>query len=165
MNSGSKTFTVRNCTVYGNTAVGYDGAKEWGAYGVGGIGVLSGTANVENTIFAANESPCQSWTTGGYPEWRVIGGTLKFTNCLMPTDVTWPASATACLNGAPSFMNVEAGNFRLRRGSLGIDAGNTGLVQEALDLARKPRIAPSRPGIVDIGCYENQQQGLVIFVR
>ena len=158
------TFTVRNCTVYGNVAVGAD-HQEWGKNGAGGIGVWTGTANIENSIFAANVSTAQSWSNGGEPEWRVVGGSIQFTNCLMPEGVSWPAAATGCLNGTPQFIDVAEDNFRLKRTSLGIDAGKNELVRETLDLARKPRIAPARPGIVDMGCYENQQQGLIIFLR
>lgn len=163
------TFTIRNCTVYGNVGIGVD-SSGYGHYGVGGLGVGGGKAIVENTIFAANTSPNQSWSTGGYPEWRVSGGSVEFANCMLPEGIDWPAKATDCLNGDPIFKNVAADNFHLIPGSPAVCKGSRlDYTAESTDLDGKPRIFnfSSRRAKPDLGCYESPYgvPGLMLMVR
>ena len=162
-NYAASNFKVRNCTVYGN--VGTDTDSGYGQYGVGGIGQFSGTATVENTIVFGNASLTQSWTTGGYPECRAVDSAkIEFVNCLLPSDVGWPAAATGCLNGDPLFADVAAENFALTLRSPCRNAGsNDAIVAGARDLDGNPRVYGRR---VDMGCYELQQGlGLMLLFR
>ncbi len=142
-------FKIRNCTVYGN--VGTDTDSGYGQYGVGGIGQFSGNATIENTIIFGNTSPNQSWSTGGYPEWRTNGGTLTFKNCLLPEGIGWPANATDCLNGDPLFFDVEGGDFSLRASSPCRNAGGLFENMGETDLVGNPRIHGK---CVDMGAVE-----------
>ena len=161
-------FTVRNCTVYGNVAVGTDSG--YGQYGVGGIGQHNGRATIENTIIFGNTSPNQTWEAGGYPEWRTNGGTLTFVNCLLPADIGWPANATDCLNGDPLFKNVAADNFHLTAESPAINVGALlDYTEDSVDLEGNPRIFDfgSRRARPDLGCYESVYgiHGLKLILR
>ena len=150
------SFIIRNCTVYGNVGIGVDSG--YGHYGVGGLGVYGGTAIVENTIIFGNISPNQSWSTGGYPEWRLSGGSVEFSNCMLPDGIDWPANATDCLNGDPLFRDVAADDFHLTALSPAAYKGaRLDYTAESTDLDGNPRIFNFRfrKAKPDLGCYES----------
>lgn len=170
VSAGSSSFTIRNCTVYGNVGIGVDSGS-YGHYGVGGLGIGSGKVIVENTIFAANTSPNQNWTTGGYPEWRVSGGSVEFSNCILPEGVDWPVNATDCLNGDPLFVDIAADDFHIQKGSPCVNGGvnNGAYTAESLDLDGNLRVFNfgRRSGKPDLGCYESHwgTPGMLLLIK
>ncbi len=150
----NNSFTIRNCTIADNVALGTSMNSGHMTYGGGGIYVASGTAFVRNTIFSGNECRIAEPGTENLAEWRLAGGTFVLTNGLMTPGVTPPPGAADCLSADPLFKNRAAGDYGIRSTSPARDAGdNANAGAGGLDLARQPR----RVGkFVDIGAVECQ---------
>ena len=163
-------FTVRNCTVCGNVANGADSTGLYGNYGTGGL-VASGYAYIANTIFFANESPVQTWTNGGYPEWRDLGANVKIVNCLMGEDIPLPSMAVGSITNNPCFVDAASDDYHLQKGSPCVNGGvNDGAyTAESLDLDRNLRVFNfgRRSGKPDLGCYETPwgMPGMLLLVH
>lgn len=72
---------------------------------------------------------------------------------------TQGGSFYACLTTDPDFVNVSEGDYRLRKSSVGINAGNASYVQGSLDADRNARI---QDGVIDIGAFEGGVDGFVV---
>ena len=174
-----------NCTIMGNQADGYGGGSYYGSFnnckiqdnysfmsGAGGYGgsyyncLVTGNhgdgiygGGVYNCTVVSNSGSGICWVTASnsivyYNSPDVCGPNTTTTfNCVTPI----PYGGTGNLTNAPSFVNPTAGDFRLRYGSAGIDAGIdlTGTLSEDLDGI--PRPLPSVIGgmpAFDIGAFE-----------
>ncbi|HTY86023.1 MAG TPA: choice-of-anchor Q domain-containing protein [Candidatus Acidoferrum sp.] len=132
---GASWATLYNCTVVGNTATN----------GGGGVNASS----LYNCIVYSNSAPTGS-------NW--LASSLIYNCCTIPAP-----SGYGNITNAPSFVNAPAGDFRLRCGSPGINAGNNSYVTVATDFNGNPRITG---GAVDMGaCEFNPIQDLVPQIR
>jgi hypothetical protein len=120
---GLYSATIFNCTVTGNSATSTGG------------GMYGGTAY--NSIVYFNSAP---------------GGSNWTNNPLMYYCCTTPKLFGGNnITNAPLFVDAASGDFRLRCGSPGINAGNNSYVVVATDFNGNPRIAD---GTVDMGACE-----------
>ena len=148
------SFTIRNCTVADNVALGTSMTSGHKTYGGGGIYVASGTAYVRNTIFSGNECRVVEPGTENLAEWRHANGTFVLANCLMTPSVALPSGATDCLSADPLFKNRAAGDYGIKLGSPCRDAGdNANAGAGGLDVNGQPRLVGK---CVDIGAAECQ---------
>jgi len=117
---GAKDCTLYNCTVTGNSGGGADGTlhnclvtgNEGGSGGnLYGCTVVGNNGGVSGTVF---NSIVYYNTGGNYGE----GTTLNF-SCTTPL----PTNGVGNITGPPLFMDMAAGDFRLREDSPCIDAG------------------------------------------
>jgi predicted phosphodiesterase len=131
---------IENCTVAGNS----------GEYG-GGMYLHGGTNR--NCIIYDNTT-----TGAASTNWVVGSGSPAFEYCCTaPTNGLSAYGGAGCIDDAPRFVDVAAGNYRLRSYSPCVDAGANALVTCDQDRAGKPRLADGdRDGAttVDIGAYE-----------
>lgn len=161
------------CKNYGTEAAGY------GVHGTFGTVKMTG-GRLENCTICSNSAVCCAgvWATGGTivncviadntsaeiaanPTYGVYAGTASlFSRCLAPLTINDDCLAT----DGPILRNVERGDFRLAKASVGKNAGTTldWMTPLATDLAGKPRIYGGKP---DCGCYESQSAGLLILVK
>jgi len=124
----SSFLTMRNCTIWGNTASSFGG------------GVIGST--LYNCIVYSNSAPnSPNYSTNDI-------GHLNY-SCTTPL----PTNGTNNISGEPQFVNTATYDFRLRSSSPCIDAGNNSHATNVTDLAGNPRIIH---GIVDMGAYEFQ---------
>lgn len=151
---GARFSTLYNCTVAGNLAPEGGGAVYSTLYNCtvtgndgGGIGGLYGESTVYNSIVYYNYG-------GNYAE----GTTLNYC-CTTPL----PTKGVGNITGPPLFMDMAAGDFRLREESPCIDAGmnltvlNVGYTYEPTDFLGNTRFIDGNfDGTVawDIGAYE-----------
>ncbi|HEY3761045.1 MAG TPA: choice-of-anchor Q domain-containing protein [Verrucomicrobiae bacterium] len=130
-NNGSAAYggTLYNCTIVGN--------NDNGPNSIGG----ANSSTLVNCIIYNN-------TNGVYADcYQCV-----LTNCCTtvgPGNTSLPNNS---ISNAPIFLNPSAGDYHLQIGSSGIDAGTNSYVM-GTDLDGNPRIAN---GVVDMGCYENQ---------
>ena len=137
------TFTVRNCTIVDNVATSPDQSSGHGTYGGGGIFVFgSGKLTLVNSIVQGN-------VCDGVPETAETRDVDR-------------AAAVTCLFEDPLFRKRAVGDYRLTRTSPAVNAGTNVAELPATDLLGNSRIYRKT---VDIGCYENQSDGLRILVR
>jgi hypothetical protein len=130
---GGYNSTLYNCTVVGNSAT-YGGGMRFG--------------NCLNCIVYYNTSA--NW----------YDTSEKFTNsCTYPTQSTWQVTDGNITND-PSFVNTNAGNYRLSQVSPCINAGANAFVTTNMptDMDGHHRIDFFN-GIVDMGCYEYLPSG------
>jgi hypothetical protein len=120
---GAYQGTLYNCTVVGNTATN------------GGGGIYASA--LYNCIVYSNAAPTGS-------NW--MSPSLVYNCCTTPMP-----SGSGNLTNAPSFVDAASGDFRLKCGSPGINAGNNAYVTVATDFNGNPRIAD---GTVDMGACE-----------
>ena len=154
------TFTIRNCTVADNVALGTSMTSGHMTYGGGGIYVANGTADVRNTIFFGNACRVPDEGREDLAEWRLANGALVFANNLMTPGVALPAGAADCLSADPRFRDRAAGRYGIGSGSPARDAGdNANAGSGGLDLAGLPRLVGRT---VDIGAYECQARGATL---
>lgn len=167
----SQNGILRNCTVVGNSAVIasrpiYGGGGEYaGGYG-GGMHII-GKGRIENTVFWGNTSERADYT--GYPEWsrkETFEVNTVFLKCALPENVETNQYTDGFILVDPQFRSAAAGNFRLLTTSPLVNAGtNLNFTAADIDLDRQPRIVNfgTSKGIVDIGCYEMQNQAGTLF--
>ena len=160
---------VRNCTVFGNSAL-----RGGGVYATNG-------ASVVNCIVADNALWDRAVRPNGIsyaaPEEEPVewyGTRSTFNRCLMPerdgiADTALRPNAQ-CLLGDPLFKSVAGQDFHVAKAS---PAVNAGLYAEWMDAARdldgNARVKRYRRGVgfVDIGCYESPDRNgaTMIFLR
>jgi hypothetical protein len=132
---GAYQATLYNCTAVGNTATNDGG----GVYG----------GNLYNCIVYFN-------TALSGLNWSNVA--TSFYSCTTPTP---PGSSN--ITNPPSFVDAAFGDYRLRCGSPGINAGNNSYVTVTNDLEGRPRIVD---GTVDMGaCEFNPVMDLVPRIR
>jgi hypothetical protein len=135
---GAYQDKLYNCTVVGNMATN-PGASGGGVYG----------SSLYNCIVYSNSAPTGS-------NWS---GSSSIYNCC----TTPMPSGAGNITNAPLFVDAASGDFRLRCGSPGINAGNNSYVVVATDFNGHPRIAD---GTVDMGaCEFNPVMDLVPQIR
>ena len=161
--------TIRNCTVVRNhigttpafrkmaTATGFVFWRHHD-YDVG--------SKFINCLAACNEMPTvvgaggSAWQGGGNEVTRA----LCVSNCAFSADAA--LTGTDCIlieDVNVAFRNPARGDFRLRRNSPCVDAGlDDGWTEGDTDLLGDRRKVGEH---VDIGCYENQQRGMMLLVR
>lgn len=173
LSMGAGTYYMYNCLVYNNTAAGIGGAiYKWSATGplyiynctivsnlstaVGSGGVRSSAANpIVNSIVYSNYFNSSVDNIYGF------GGTVLTNTCTSATN-SFPGPGN--ITNHPQFVDFAGQNFRLAANSPCINAGlNAIWMDNALDMDsrfRKDRFS----GVVDMGCYEYLQQGMVFNV-
>ena len=137
--TGGNKFTLRHCTVAGNTATSAIG---------GAFFKLTSMSTVESCIFADNVQKTEG-TQKGKPNWQIDGNTTsdKFKNCLFGNDSA--TTGTAPVTKGAAFKSLVNGDYHLNATSGAIDAGLVSAnVTEDLDGN------PVTDGHPDIGCYE-----------
>ena len=124
-----------------------------------GIRLNGSSASLYNCTAAGNTA-----AAAARADLYMTAGTAK-NNIAVAATVSGGTSANNLFNVNPNFKNALAGNFRLSAGSPAIDAGDndawSGLAASC-DLDGNDRI---KRKVVDIGCYEYNGTGLLIFVR
>ncbi|MBN2137438.1 MAG: right-handed parallel beta-helix repeat-containing protein [Sedimentisphaerales bacterium] len=157
-NNSGDYFTLGNCSVVGNSALGTDSAGQGG-----GLYVNDGTARIDNCIFWNNsdaEGADQS------AQIHNAGGSSLIANCCIQG---FTGGGTANIGDDPLLVNddgpdnifgTEDDNLRLLAGSPCLDAGSNTAVPGYLteDMDGSPRIAN---GTVDIGAYEGAAPGII----
>jgi parallel beta-helix repeat protein len=137
-NSGGGAYgTLYNCLITGNA--GESGGALYGCTVVGNDGGVWGT--VFNSIIYYN-------TGGNYNEWTVL-------NYCLSTPL--PTNGVGNIDADPLFINLVAGDFRLRPDSPCIDAGTNLTDLLTTDLIGLPRVMDgNNDGVarVDMGAHE-----------
>jgi len=132
----SGTNRLMNCTITRNRGMGLTGS--------------AGTRLV-NTFLVGN----------GYGDYGGITASAFAYSCA--TGLTDGVNGN--ITNEPVFLNAVGGDYRLAKGSVGIDCGqNAEWMIGALDLAGEKRV---KDGIVDLGAYEspNKLAGILLEVR
>ncbi len=124
---GAYQGTLYNCTVIGNPA-NNPGASGGGVY----------SCSLYNCIVYSNTAPSGS-------NWA---GSTFIRSCTMPMPMP---SGSGNITNPPSFVDAAAGDYRLKCGSPGINAGGNSYVVTATDFNGNPRIVD---GTVDMGACE-----------
>ena len=137
--------TLECCTVVGNTVDASLGAK--------GDGVYQTKGTIRNCIIAMNgKNRLQANDSNHYKS----DGTCTYT-CTYPKTVTGEGNVWK----DPKFADPAQGDYRIKSGSPAQNAGtNQAWMDGATDLQGNPRILNK---VVDMGCYEVPQAGLVIY--
>ena len=159
----SDAAVVRNCTFVKNKAMKLGG----GVY-------LSGntSARFANCVFAGNISQGGADdASAAKPEVTYVSSSTVqpisaavsncFANCAFGSGVG-PIGEGGVAVSEADFKDWEKDNFIPSRTSAAIDAGAAYEPMAATDLAGRRRVVC---GTVDIGCYENQQLGMLLMVR
>ncbi len=151
---GAYDSTLVNCVLSGNFADAGGGAERSVLYhctvtgnSAGGAGGGTESCTSTNCIIYLNTAP------GGdnYPPDPTYAGTFSY-SCTTPLP-----GGVGNITNEPAFVNVAAGNYRLRPGSPCIDAGADLSAILARDLDGNPRpLDGNRDGIAafDMGAYE-----------
>jgi hypothetical protein len=130
--------TVTNCTFRGNSAVRFGG------------GMFNGNSDptVTNCIFW-DDTPFEMYNPSSSP-------IVTYSDVKGCTGLPW--FGTGCIDADPCFVDMSAGNLRLRPESLCIDAGdNSAPNLQPTDLDGHPRIIDgdcNNIGVIDMGAYE-----------
>ena len=144
----SGALTAENCTLVSN-AYGTAGAINLRAY-------AGGTATVCNAVIVSNAGAVAAGTEG----------VAHFTNsCVSSAQNIADFEAGGNITDDPLFVDFGSANFRLRGTSPCIDSGlGLSWMAFARDLDGNARI-DRRSGVVDRGCYEHTDAGLLLTIR
>lgn len=145
---------VESCTIISNTA----------SSGGGGVHIRAKTTEptqillITNSIFSHNGPISEFGQTGPHTNYVSHTRSGSFSSFIF--------EGTNNITAEPKFMDVAAGDFRLRGDSPCINAGanQAWMDGRAEDLAGNPRI-DHFVGTVDMGCYEYISHGTVILIR
>ena len=128
-----------------------------------GEDIVAGMAAVESDLFGCTvyceDVTADALTSGtAYNSilWGDVDDYLTCVNCCSPGGV-----GTKPVSGYPDFASPEALDFRLRKGSPCLDAGDIAYVRSSVDCAGTPRVQGRG---VDIGAYEGGFVGLDVNV-
>ncbi len=146
------TGTLENCTIVGNTADKLAALRL----------VVANDMRIVNSLIYGN------WLTNGTP-YDISLGVASATNAFFYSGAgvssqTLPP-AQGNISDTPVWVNAGAGDYRLQRGSRGIDEGtNLPWMDGALDLDGRARLdwAARR---VDMGAYERMPAGALLLLR
>lgn len=151
--------TMENCSIVGNVNTENKASfvynnKTYDNNHCAGLQAESG-ATVVNTVLADNWSNFANSESNLY-----ASATLSFDHCLI-ADRTAQAGEGNVFEH-PKYRNRAVGDWRLRGGSAGVDAGvRLPWMAGGLDLIRAKRIQGPEP---DMGCYETFRPGLMIMI-
>jgi hypothetical protein len=150
--------SLYNCTVVGNSATFGGGVADGSLYN---CTVVGNSATFGNGVYGGKFFNCIVYFNGSV-NW--YDTTSIFTNsCTYPTQTTWIAENMNITND-PVFVAKNYGNYRLSQGSPCINAGlNQSWMNVAVDLDGHSRI-DRFSGMVDMGCYEYLNSGMLIMV-
>ena len=158
---GAAYCTLNNCTLTGNSSA-VEGLDIYNADAQGG-GAFGCTLNnctlTGNSVGTYIFVPISIIEDGGGASGSTLNNCILFGNS--PDGDGGSPGSLAGNNwiGDPLFVNLAAGNLRLRSNSPCINAGNNSYATNATDRDGNPRIAG---GTVDIGAYEFQSPVSVI---
>ena len=148
---------VRNCLIVGCRSEGYLDTGS-AAFVGGGAKFYNNTVWSNTTVRAVKADVCaQNACT--------IANTITETAYNTDDAGTFKNCFIAATDGDPKFRSAKKAAFHLKSSSPCINAGDNSLwdgVADPVDLDGTPRI---RNGIVDIGCFEGDQSGLMLIVR
>ena len=171
---GTSAAVAENCTIWSNGVQGVYVAHGtlrnslvWGhatTHASHPAGVIVDCSEQNNAYLYNCTIAGNTATAAENADLLMVAGTAK-NNIAVAATVSGGTSANNLFNVNPNFKNALAGNFRLSAGSPAIDAGDndawSGLAASC-DLDGNDRI---KRKVVDIGCYEYNGTGLLIFVR
>lgn len=157
-NFNNSDVEMYNCVFQSNTA---------GRFGAA-ITSVSSDVKLQNCTFEGNTSPnnvFQHSTSGNLRIYNCVfnnntvstpigtsGGTIDFTESVIPMDVSWGILCATCTPGTPTFVNVATGNLALTSTSIGVDETLTNsYINPYVDIVGNPRIAGTSR---DMGAYE-----------
>jgi predicted outer membrane repeat protein len=153
--------TLQNCTIAGNEAV-MDGS-DGGLYG--GIYILAGSPEVDNTILWGNTSEDSASTVDNQIKNGGGGTPVVSYSCV---EGTWGGSGSNNTAADPKFYNLAVGNVFLSPFSSAANAGSNGLVPDDVhDLDEDTEVEEELPWdlvdgharvlntTVDMGAYES----------
>jgi hypothetical protein len=178
----SKRLKMRNCLIAWNVSGAYGGGLYWDTSGqtgyvesctivsnnakYGGGGIYYNFAN--NVCPFTNTIVCSNTTSAGNASDMYVqgGGTPMITNYFYNScckTISLPP-AQGNIQSDPLFVDFPNGNFRLSQDSPCINRGaNANWMTGMLDLDGRSRI-DRYSGIVDMGCYEYLNSGMLIMV-
>jgi PKD repeat protein len=166
--SGSNPVII-NATFFDNIADSFGG----------GMYIASGSSSLTNVTFTANRSlNIYGSDSGGI---RMEGGILSLTNAILwgnfgnqleitnggtatvtYSDMQGSWTGTGNINADPRFAEAAKGNLRLQTGSPAINTGNNAAVPPEVTTDQDG--SPRKAGTVDMGAYEAQTGGAIIYV-
>lgn len=155
----SGSAIMRNCLVANNTGIyGVAGVQLAGSAKMyhctvvsnissqlsSGAGLTIGNGQARSSIFAHN------YSNGNASSVKKNGGSVAY--CLTDTEI----SGTGNINATPSFVDLDAGNYRLALGSAGIDAcaSDYGIFTDLDGVVRPQDGDGDTVALNDMGCYE-----------
>ena len=150
------TAVVRNCLV--------TGCSTEGPYDFGAPVYVGGKAKFyNNTVWTNTTKKAESHSVYTFDADTVVANSIfeSVTN----TTATVDSCFIAATDGDPMLKNVGNGDFHVRSNSPAKNAGDNSFwegVSEPVDLDGLPRI---RFGQIDVGCYENQVAGFMLYLR
>jgi len=142
--------------VYNGT--GYNSIVAKNRTNVNGGGTYSGN-NYNCTITENYSAGSGGGTYSGYQYNTIIWNNR---NAYGEVNCEGGGSQYNCRTANPKFVNAAEGDYRLRVGSLCLNAGNASYVNGSLDVARRTRVVD---GTVDIGAHEGATDGFVVAVQ
>ena len=137
---------VENCTIVRNYNLTAEDADS--------VGLELGSGRVVNSIVWGNENQ------SGVANVKKASGTTMTYSCTTPE-----VEGSGNISSDPLFRDFSRRSCRLRASSPCVDAGDNSAVSDiasAKDLSGHPRL---HGAIVDLGCYENQAEGVLLFIR
>lgn len=147
----STLVTVSNCTFAGNSA-----------YVGGGLYVDDDNIGTRRPTSVCNSVASGNTSEAGYADVKVVLPSTVVTYCFGP-EGELPEGEGNIFGTDAGFFAPERGNYRPKRFSPLVDKGaNDMWMIGSADLLGRPRVVGKT---VDIGCYENQQLGMMLLLR